>query len=200
MWRSRHKKLDHFYSLCAEGSVLDVGVSGTTTMASGNIFLKNFRFDDRYYTGLGVMDLSEVKAEYPDRRFVEYPGGEFPFGENEFDWVFSNAVVEHVGLDDEQLMFVNEMLRVGKKVFFTTPNKYFPIEPHTNLLFLHWSNKRFYKWCEKHRPWTNKSNLYLFSYRRLKNVMDKSNASNYKIFRNHLAFWPMTYTVVCWQD
>ena len=197
---SRERKLDHFYSLCKGGKVLDVGVSGKTTMEAGNMFLGTFRFPDEFYTGLGVDDLTEVSQKYPRRRFVKYPGDVFPFSEKEFDWVFSNAVVEHVGLDEDQIAFINEMLRVGKNVFFTTPNKYFPIEPHTHVPFIHWNNHMFYKWCERNRPWTNQRDLYLFGYRRLKVMMDASKATYYRIHRNRLALWPMTFTVVCRQD
>ncbi|BCO32010.1 hypothetical protein TspCOW1_21130 [Thiohalobacter sp. COW1] len=200
MHASRESKLDHFYSLYSGGKVLDVGVSGSTTMSAGNLFLNTFRAADEMYVGLGIMDLSEQKKKYPGRSFVQYAGGRFPFADNEFEWVFSNAVVEHVGLDDDQLGFVNEMIRVSRYVFFTTPNKYFPVEAHTNLPFLHWNNRLFYNWCRKNRPWTTKENLYLFSYRRLKALMDKSIAGEYKIYRNQPAFWPMTFTVVCARD
>jgi len=92
-----------------------------------NYFLKTFRYGSEHYTGLGIQDLSNMGNLYPGKTFVAYPGGRFPFEDNEFDWVFSNAVIEHVGDDADQVMFVNEMLRVARNVFFTTPNKYFPV-------------------------------------------------------------------------
>lgn len=197
MRASRERKLEHFYSLCKGGKVLDVGVSGKTTMDAGNMFMNTFRFADECYTGLGVVDLSDVQKMFPERKFVKYPGDIFPFEDNSFDWVFSNAVVEHVGLDHDQLRFINEMLRVGRNVFFTTPNKYFPIEPHTHVPLIHWNNRLFYAWCRRKRPWTNQRNLYLLGYRRLKELMEASDASEYQIFTNRLAFLPMTFTVVC---
>ena len=44
-----------------------------------------------------------------------------------FDVVFSNAVIEHVGGEEEQLRFVAEALRVGRRAFITTPNRLFPV-------------------------------------------------------------------------
>ena len=35
-------------------------------------------------------------------------------------------------------MFVSEMLRVCRRVFLSTPNRNFPIDPHTLLPFAHW--------------------------------------------------------------
>lgn len=197
MAASRKKKLEHFYRAYDGGRILDVGVSGKTKHGAGNLFLKTFRLEDSLYTGLGIQDLTEVAAENPGKRFVRYSGGLFPFGDKEFDWVFSNAVIEHVGDDDAQLFFVNEMLRVARNVFFTTPNKYFPIEPHTNVPLLHWHNPTFYRWCARNRPWTTRDNLYLFSARRLKALMERSEAREYSMVSGRLLGWPMTFTVVC---
>ncbi|ADE16360.1 hypothetical protein Nhal_3317 [Nitrosococcus halophilus Nc 4] len=197
---SREQKLSHFYSLFKEGmTVLDVGVSSETAkgLPARNYFLKNFRFDSKYYTGLGIQDLSYMNSLFPEKKFIQYEGGKFPFGNNEFDWIFCNAVIEHVGDDKAQLYFLNEMLRVARNVFFTTPNKYFPIESHTDVLFIHWNNRVFYKWCEKHRSGIKKENLYLFSYSRLEKLVRRSKAIGYEIRKNRTLGIPMTFTVIC---
>lgn len=64
-----------------------------------------------------------------------------PFKNGQFDIVFCSAVLEHVGSWEEQRFFLKELIRVGKKVFLTTPNRWFPIEVHTVLPFLHWLPK-----------------------------------------------------------
>lgn len=59
-----------------------------------------------------------------------------PFSSQSFDWVFSNAVIEHVGRWKDQMQFADEIRRVAIKGYFvTTPNKLFPLEPHTLLPF-----------------------------------------------------------------
>ncbi|MBW4520392.1 MAG: class I SAM-dependent methyltransferase [Scytolyngbya sp. HA4215-MV1] len=55
------------------------------------------------------------------------------FQDREFDVVFSNSVIEHVGDYEAQRRMANEVCRIGKRYFLQTPNRYFPIEPH--LLF-----------------------------------------------------------------
>ncbi|MCW5207339.1 methyltransferase domain-containing protein [Desulfobulbus sp. US2] len=106
MEESRSKKLDHFYSLCdIQSSVLDVGVSNNEYSDSINLFLKRFRLYESQYTGLAVESMEKVREKYPGKKFIEYPGGTFPFVESEFDWVFSNAVIEHVGDKSDQLFF-----------------------------------------------------------------------------------------------
>lgn len=198
MQKSRSKKLDHFYSLCdTQSLVLDVGVSNNEHNDSVNLFLRNFRLSSSQYTGLAVQPMDDIRKKYSDKKFIEYPGGVFPFAENEFDWVFSNAVIEHVGNREDQIVFVNEMLRVGKNVFFTTPNKWFPIESHTNVFFRHWFNESFYNWCKLNQPYWTADNLLLLGRNELNDILEGSNAERYQIQSNRTLGWPMTFTVVC---
>ena len=194
---SRFKKLNHFYSLCdLNSNVLDVGVSNNEHNDQVNLFLNKFRLDPNQYTGLAIQPMNEIAKKHPGKKFVQYPGGVFPFGNKKFDWVFSNAVIEHVGSEEDQIIFINEMLRVGKNVFFTTPNKYFPIESHTNTFFRHWLNKRFYEWCKQNHLYWNENNLILLGFNDVKRLMAKSNANSYFIQKNRILGWPMTFTVV----
>jgi SAM-dependent methyltransferase len=71
--------------------------------------------------------------------YVVADGCWMPFGDQSFDLVVSNAVIEHVGGQDEQLAFIREHLRVGRAWVVTTPNRWFPVESHTSTLFKHWS-------------------------------------------------------------
>jgi len=57
------------------------------------------------------------------------------FSDKSFTVVFSNSVIEHVGVFADQLRMAKEMIRVGDGYFLQTPNKYFPIEPHFLIPF-----------------------------------------------------------------
>lgn len=196
---SRDKKQNQFYSLYQEHeSVLDIGVhkEHANSPESANHFVKTFRYSLDKYTGLGIEDMSYVMKKYPEMKFVQYSGGKFPFKDNEFDWAFSNAVIEHVGEIPTKIEFINEMCRVANNVFFTTPNKYFPIDSHTMVWFLHWSDNAFLKWRNKKNIWWPKERLNLVSLREIKKLMHSCGIENYRIEKNKILGLNMTFSVI----
>jgi len=197
MDRSRKAKLTQFYSNYSGGPVLDVGVSGRNWTDMENVFLKSFRGEPSDYTALGIEDLSALAGQYPDRRFVQYAGGRFPFADGEFEWAYSNAVIEHVGSRENQVAFLDEMLRVSRNVFFTTPNKWFPVESHTNVAFLHYFPAAFYRWCEMRQLYWSRETLNLLGFRDISEILSASSAKTTKIMRNGLGGLTMTFSVVC---
>ena len=58
--------------------------------------------------------------------------------DNSFDIVHSNATIEHVGSFENQVLFVKEMIKFQlKNVIMKTPNRFYPLEFHTILPFIH---------------------------------------------------------------
>jgi hypothetical protein len=65
-------------------------------------------------------------------------GCALPYPHRSFDWVFSNAVLEHVGGRTKQEQFSREVQRVARIGYFlSTPNRHFWLDPHTYLPFYH---------------------------------------------------------------
>ena len=79
--------------------------------------------------------MGPVLKDYPDIRFVQADGCRLPFQDGAFDIVFSNAVIEHV---KNQEGFAREIRRTGRSYFVATPNRWFPLETHSKLPFVHY--------------------------------------------------------------
>jgi hypothetical protein len=141
--RSRERKLQLFLELLGVGpetSVVDVGVTDAPFGggSSDNFFEALYPWPGQI-TAVGHTELDRFAAAFPSVRAVRADGRELPFADGEFDVGFSNAVVEHVaGGREGQRRFVHELCRVARRVFVTTPNRWFPLEVHTLLPFVHW--------------------------------------------------------------
>jgi SAM-dependent methyltransferase len=118
-------------------TILDVGVSDEENEASN--FLEKLHPHTRMITCAGLGDGRQVRANFPGINFVQVTeGGRLPFPDKNFDIVYSNAVLEHVGGAEERRRFAAELERVGRRAFIAVPNRWFPIEHHTALPLLHY--------------------------------------------------------------
>ncbi|MBW1669935.1 MAG: methyltransferase domain-containing protein [Deltaproteobacteria bacterium] len=117
--------------------ILDVGVTPDHTLIESNFFERFYPYKKQLVT-TSIEDASYLEREYPGCVFVRASGETLPFIDDAFDIVFCSAVLEHVGDYAQQRVFVSELLRVSKRFFITTPNRWFPVEFHTILPFIHW--------------------------------------------------------------
>jgi hypothetical protein len=124
-------------------TVVDVGVADSGFGEGGGASATHNFLEAMYpwrgqITAVGLGELPNFHRAFPDVTSVRADGLDLPFADNEFDIAFSNAVVEHVGSEEAQRTFIGEVCRVARRVYVTTPNRWFPVDVHTLLPVVHW--------------------------------------------------------------
>lgn len=194
--RSRSKKFDLLLSLFTprpEDRVLDVG-------ASGEVFLRYtledvYQYPERIVAGgYETTEVLSARRFYPRAQYNVFDGCALPFPDLSFDLVFSNAVIEHILGPGRQRRFAEEVMRVGKSWFVTTPNYWYPFESHYHLpliQFLPPSLQREYnRWFGTHIPKGQTQELGLLSARELRRLFPTGHVAPIRV-----TFWPETLVV-----
>ena len=169
---ARDRIYDDFMRCCRpvpDDTILDIGVSDVVNDAA-NMLERKYPYPDRI-TALGLGEGAEFRAAYPKTRYVRIePNQRLPFADKSFTIATSNAVLEHVGSASHQALFVSELMRVAHKVFISVPHRYFPVEHHTGIPFLHFWDRTFATACRylDKSEWADERNLILMSRDRLK--------------------------------
>jgi ubiquinone/menaquinone biosynthesis C-methylase UbiE len=124
--------------------ILDVG--GTQ-----NFWDKSVVLSELGDVEITIMNISEFKVNAPNIRSIVGDARNMKqFADKEFDVVFSNSVIEHVGSYEDQRQMAKEIKRVGKRYFVQTPNLYFPIEPHFVFPFFQFLPQSVKVWLISH--------------------------------------------------
>ncbi len=139
--RVRHQMFDEFMRRLGPGpedTVLDVGVTTDQTYSVSNYFEALYPHKAKI-TATGLGDASFLEAVYPGLVYVPADATNLSFEDGTFDFVHSSAVLEHVGCFENQVKMIKECTRVARRgICLTTPNRWFPIEFHTQLPLVHW--------------------------------------------------------------
>lgn len=156
-------------------SILDVGVSVVEhAPAESNILERRHPYPGKI-TMLGIHEGAFLERQYPGTKYIRSdPGKPFPFADGQFDICYCNAVIEHVGDEDERRRFLRELLRVGRRVFLTTPNRWYPVDFHKMLPLIHWLPQDWYRAILRatgDRFYSQKANLDLLSRRSLERLL-----------------------------
>ena len=131
--KNRMKRFSELFGL-GDASVLDIG---------GGTF--NWLLMDSRPERLTVLNLYEEQNKSPWAAYIVGDGCATGLPDQAFDIVFSNSVIEHVGDIQRQRQFAKECMRCGRSYFIQTPNKWFPVDPHTFMLFAHWLPQKIFK-------------------------------------------------------
>ena len=163
--------------------ILDVGTSPVADQYQ-NYLINKYPYKRKIICASNVK-LNKIKKKYPEIKTIQCDGRKLPLNDNYVDTVISNATIEHVGNKKKQIKFIKEALRVSKKlIFISTPNRYFPIDFHTLIPFLHFLPKKIHRFILKmigFKFLSKERNLNLLSTNDLKNICSILNIKNYAI-------------------
>lgn len=202
--KNRQKKYRYFLEQMQPGKdtkILDVGFTDDDPYPGINFLERNYPYRQNI-TALGIEDAPKFKKNFPEVKVVLYEGEYFPFADNEFDIAWSNAVIEHVGNYEKQILFLSELIRTSKSVFITTPNRWFPIEVHTRLPFLHYLPKKYFDSVLRviGKTWASGDYMNLLSINDVKKMLNELDIKNYAIKRNRKFLSTMDFVVVVKQE
>ena len=125
-------------------TILDIGISADDHRSSNHLE-KRYPHTARI-CGLSVEHLPALRSQFPGLALVQADARALPFSAGSFDFVYSHAVIEHLGSRAQQARFLAEALRVARRgILITTPNRWHPLETHTGLPLLHFLPAPFYR-------------------------------------------------------
>ena len=145
--------------------ILDIGTSDDTGIES-NMLEQLYPFRKKI-TCASLTNGENILAAYPGVHHVRITAGKpLPFADNEFDIVYSNAVLEHAGSRLQQTRFVAELCRVARRRFLAVPNRSFPVEHHTCLPLIHYLPQNWFRKLLRNTRydfWSHEENLNCIS-------------------------------------
>ena len=103
--------------------ILDIG--GTT------VFWERVGYAGHDRVEIVLINLMEQDAPHANMTAQVGDGTDLSrYADDAFDVVVSNSVLEHLPTLELQGRMAAEVLRVGRRAYVQTPNRYFPLEPH----------------------------------------------------------------------
>ncbi len=189
--KNREIFFDYFsnsFKILEDYSVLDVG---TTDIVDNfeNIFIQKYPYK-KNITCLSNQKLKKLNIKYPELKTIAGDARRMGFNDISFDIVHSNATIEHVGDNKNQLQFIKECVRVSRKIIFIqTPNRFFPIDFHTKIPLIHFFPGKIHRFLLNLfglKFYSDINNLNLLSKKNLVEFMIKLNIKDFEILEHKL--------------
>lgn len=163
---SRKRKLELFYKVMkptSQTKVLDVGAGINPDGDRGLQLIDSYPWKNELSAiNISPEPISRMKQYYPEVEAIVGDALDLPWPDKYFDAVYSNAVIEHVGDFEAQKKMAAEIMRVGKRWFVTSPNRWYPFEFHMRLPFVTWLPGKSYLWAARIISYNHAHKKYMF--------------------------------------
>jgi len=182
-----------------KNSLLDIGTTPSTKKEHNTILQQTT--NNKNITCLSNLNCKILKKKFPNiKKFIISDGKKTNLKKSDYDIIHSSATIEHVGKIENQILFVKECLRLGKKyIFITTPNRYYPIDFHTKIPIIHWLPKKIHRNILKFFGlgfYSLEKNLNLLDKISLIKICQKLNIKKFKIIRYKFLFFTSNLILV----
>ena len=126
-------------------SFLDIGTTEDNKLESSNFFVNNFN-KIPIKKSISDQDIKNSNFNKSLRKSITSIFEVSLIDAYKSDLVISSATIEHVGSYDNQFKMIENIMKLTNKYFFiTTPNRFFPIDFHTKIPFLHLLPKKIHR-------------------------------------------------------
>jgi len=136
---NKHYENENFYD------ALDIGTTEDNDYDHSNYLIKNLKkiklfksiSDQKIDSHFFIKSLRKsITAEFTPEEIDQYRS----------DLVLSNATIEHVGNSKNQLQMISNIIKLTKKNFLLImPNRYYPVDFHTQIPLIHWFPKNIHR-------------------------------------------------------
>ena len=124
---------------------LDIGTTEDSSNQSSNTIIKNLE-KISIFKSISNQNIKSSFFEKKLNKSITDDLSKIELDEFSSDIVLSNATIEHVGSEQNQRKMLDNIIKLSKKVFvISTPNRYYPIDFHTKIPFLHWLPKTYHR-------------------------------------------------------
>ena len=124
---------------------LDIGTTEDISNQSSNTIIKNLK-KINIFKSISNQNIKSSFFEKKLNKSITDDLSKIELDEFSSDIVLSNATIEHVGSEQNQKKMLDNIIKLSKKVFvISTPNRYYPIDFHTKIPFLHWLPKKYHR-------------------------------------------------------
>jgi len=155
-------------------SCLDIGTTEDFDNQSSNIIIKNFS-SVKIKKSISNQNIDNAFFDISIKKSITENLSSNEIEKLNSDLVIASATIEHVGNYEMQKKMFDNVIKLSKKFFvITTPNRFYPIDFHTKIPFLHWLPKSIHRTLLKLiglKYFSDEDNLNLLTKKELINIM-----------------------------
>ena len=164
--------------------VLDIGTTNDMEYSHSNYLIKNLK-NIKVFKSISDQEInSTFFIKTLTKSILENFSNE-EINQYSSDLVFSNAAIEHVGSATNQLKMISNVIKLTKKNFvLIAPNRYHPIDFHTQIPLIHWLPKKIHRKILSLiglKFYSKEENLNLLSKTDLINLLNNFDTIQYEI-------------------